>query len=292
MKKLSGLKFALAGIILAFGFASCSNPGSGNGAGKKNDVPTLIKSDRLILEAVDDGIKVTVIGEKDWGGNTWVWDVTSDIDIFTTEFNSDNKCNFLYPFTESGKTYKFCLYNYSEGTESYTSDNYEIRAIGGAGYPMSEAFTNMTVVPSHNQDGEFLVRFNTTAEKLSYLFRVDISLLSDDKECQPSLGAGILFGYPGECQQTSYSNIWMHFDSSDGECVSGSFNLKDGTSTRSSNLFGLMKNHTFETRVFRNGVNIADYNNLYYARPDMQIWPQNSDIHYFIRGKISDKKTY
>ena len=275
------------------GCIACSNPSSSsNGTGNNNEIPTSITSERLLLESVDNGIKVTIIGESGWGTNTWIEDITSDIDIFSTNFDGQNKSTFIYPFTENGKVYKFCLYNQSSGTQSYNSETYEIKALGGSGYPMSDAFTNLTVIPSHNSSGEFLVKFNTTAEKFSDFFSVDISLLTGNKECQPSFGAGILFGYPGECSQISYSNIWMHFDSADGNCVSGFYNLKDNSRTNASNLFELMKTHTFETWVFRNGVNIADYNNLYYAKPEMQIWPVNSDIHYQIRSKKSDKKTF
>ena len=53
-----------------------------------------------------------------------------------------------------------------------------------------------------------------------------------------------------------------------------------------------MKIHTFETYAFSNTLNIADFQNLYYARPGIQIGGNGSTINYWIRGKNSEKKTY
>ena len=301
MKKELKLIVVLTMLFLLFGFISCPS-GAGNNANNENNtnntnnnnnanIPTSIKSERLILEAVDNGIKITVKGETGWGDNTWIDDLTSNIQIFVTNFENENKFTFVYPFTENGKSYKFDLYNQSVGTDNYRSETYEIKATGGAGYPMSDAFTQMTVEPSRNSAGEYLVKFNTTAEKLSDFFRVDISLLTNNKVCNPALCAGILFGYPGICSQVSYSNVYLYFDSADGDCVSGQYNLKDCRRVTNSNLFELMKTHSFETWVFRDDADIANYENLYFARPEMQIYSYDSDINYWIRGNRSEKKT-
>lgn len=303
MKKLLHIVAIVTTTVFMFGFISCSNTsgnesnhsapsGGSGGAGNNGTVTTSISSERLILESKDNGIQVTIIGESGWGGNTWVEDQSSNIDIFARTFDNQNKCVFLYPFTKNGETYKFRLSNQSNGTEPYSSAVYEIKALGGVGYPMSDAFKNMTVEPSHNDSGEFLVNFNTTATKLGDFFRVDINLLTENHEAQPILTTQILFGYPGVCSQASYSNVTMCFASADVNCVNGSYSLNSNNNALCTNLFDLMKIYTFETYAFSNTLNIADFQNLYYARPGIQIGGNGSTINYWIRGKNSEKKTY
>lgn len=270
------------------------NPQSQNGSsnGENQEPVTSIISDRLLLEAVDGGIKVTVIGDEGWGQNTWLSDNTSDIDIFIKNFDSEHKFTFVYPFTEEGKSYKFQLHNSSSGTQHYYGDVYTITATNGSGYPMSDAFTNMTLALSHNDAGEYCIKFNTTATKFSDFFRVDMNLLTNGKQQgSPSLGAAIFFGYPGNAM-VSYSNIWMHFDSVNEDCVSGFYRTKNNTNVNSENLFETMQSTTFETNVFSSDYKISDFGNEYCSRPDMSIWCSDADIYYSIRGKYTQRYEY
>ena len=270
------------------------NPQSQNGSsnGENQEPVTSITSDRLLLEAVEDGIKVTVIGDEGWGQNTWLSDNTSDIDIFIKNFDSEHKFTFVYPFTEEGKNYKFQLHNSSSGTQHYYGDVYTITATNGSGYPMSDAFTNMTLALSHNDAGEYCIKFNTTATKFSDFFRVDMNLLTNGKQQgSPSLGAAIFFGYPGNAM-VSYSNIWMYFDSVNEDCVSGFYRTKNNTNVNSENLFETMQSTTFETNVFSSDYRISDFGNVYCSRPDMSIWCSDADIYYSIRGKYTQRYEY
>ena len=289
MKKIKISFAAAAAVLLMLGFAACANSSSGSGNKKPEEN---VSSDRLILEAVDDGIKVTVIGEAGWGSNTWVEDSNSNIDIFVTTFDSDNKATFLYPFTKAGEAYSFKLYNQSNGSENYNGDALSITAKGGVGYPMSETFKNTKITPSHDAEGKFYLQFNTAAEKLGDFFKVDIDLFTKGKSCCPSFGGGILFGYPGVCGMCSYSNLYMNFSSTDINCVSGNYSKADNSREQCDNLFEKMKDTKFETRVFRNNVSISDFNNVYCAKFDLQLWPNGSDIHYCIHSDYSKKMEY
>lgn len=265
MKKLNLIAVGLAVSLIILGFSACSNAnsadgGTGNQPAQNNSDETTVTSDRLILEAVDDGIQITIIGEAGWGNNTWVEDTTSKIDIFATTFDSDNKATFLYPFTEDGKTYSFKLYNQSSGTENYNSNALSIIATGGVGYPMSDAFKNTKVVPSHDSDGKFYLKFNTTVTKFGDFFKVDIDLFTNGMNCCPSFG--------------------------------GNYSKADNSREQCDNLFEKMKTTNFETWVFRDNVTIADFNNIYCAQFELQLWPNDSDIHYWIHGDYSEKKTY
>ncbi len=297
MKKLNLIAVGLAVSLIILGFSACSNAnsadgGTGNQPAQNNSDETTVTSDRLILEAVDDGIQITIIGEAGWGNNTWVEDTTSKIDIFATTFDSDNKATFLYPFTEDGKTYSFKLYNQSSGTENYNSNALSIIATGGVGYPMSDAFKNTKVVPSHDSDGKFYLKFNTTATKFGDFFKVDIDLFTNGMSCCTSFGGGILFGYPEVCSMCSYSNLYMNFSSTNVDCVSGNYSKADNSREQCDNLFEKMKTTNFETWVFRDNVTIADFNNIYCAQFELQLWPNDSDIHYWIHGDYSERCDY
>lgn len=289
MKKLSGLFTILSAVLLSICFLACSNESSGSGSKEPEGKVT---SDRLILEAVEDGIKITIIGEEGWGKNTWVEDSTSNIDIFVTAFGADNKASFLYPFTGAEKTYSFKLYNQSSGTEAYNGDALQITAKGGVGYPMSDTFKNTKIIPSHDNEGKFFLRFDTEAAKFGDFFKVDIDLFTNGKACSPSFGGGILFGYPGVCSMCSYSNLYMHFSSADSDCVSGNYNKADNNREQCDNLFEKMKTAAFETYVFRNEAKIEDYSNIFCAKYELQLWPDGSDIHYWIYGDYSERCDY
>lgn len=268
-----------------------SNPQTGSGSNQNtNQGP--VTSERLLLEAVDNGIKVTVIGKENWGSNTWLEDITSNIDIFIKKFDSDYKYTFIYPFTEQGKNYQFRLHDSSSGNQPYNGETYTITAKGGSGYPMSDKFTDMTLALSHNDAGVFFVKFNTTATKFGDLFKVDLDLLTNGKKGSPSLGTAIYFGYPGVHGMCSYSNLWMYFNSADADCVSGSYSIKDNKNEKVDNLFSTMQQKTFETNVMRTGEKISDYGNVYCARPNISVWTQDAEIYYSIHGKYSQRYDY
>ena len=294
MKKL--IQIFSVTVLITLCFAACANGSTGStgntGSSGNQELEGKSSSDRLILEAVDNGIKITVIGEKGWGGNTWVEDSTSKIDIFVTSFDSDNKATFLYQFTKAGEAYNFKLYNQSSGTENYSGETLSITATGGVGYPMSDVFKNTTVIPSHDNAGKFYMKFYTAAEKLGDFFKVDIDLFTNGKSCSPSFGDGILFGYPGVCSMCSYSNQYMNFSSAEAECVSGNYRKADNSSEQCSNLFEKMKTTNFETWVFRDNVTISGFNNIYCAQFELHLWPEDSDIHYWIYGNYSEKYNY
>ena len=295
MNKLKKICAASTAVLLILGFAACSNASSGGESGNssgKNSKETSVKSDRLILEAVDNGIKVTIIGEAGWGKNTWVSDVTSYIDIFVTSFDSDNKASFVYPFTKADEVYQFQLYNQGNGSEYYSGKTLTIKATGGAGYPMSDAFKNTKVTPSHDKDGKFFLKFDTSATKFGDFFKVDVDLFTNRKNCSPSFGGGILFGYSGVCSMTSYANVYMYFSSEDADCVSGRYRKADNTLEQCDNLFEKMKTTKFEAWIFRDNVKISDFNNVYCAKYELQLWPNDSDIHYWIHSDYSKQYNY